>query len=98
VRISSHLFNNMEHTQFKITLCFILLPVAALCFYFGLKDPTMKEIVEMAENKCEGMPDSDSARAYCMVNYVDSYCTDNWKNKSCHEYQMKNLKKAILGE
>ena len=86
----------MEQTQFKKTLCVILLPVAALCFYFGLKDLTMREIVEMAETKCENVPNNDSGRSYCMVDYVNSYCEDNWKNKNCHEYQMKHLKKAVL--
>lgn len=88
----------MGHNEFKVAICCILLPIAAICFYFGFRDFTMQEIVEMANDRCENVPNNDSGRAYCMVNYVDSYCSDNWKNKSCHEYQMKNLKKAILGE
>lgn len=88
----------MEHTEFKVALCFILLPIAATCFYFGLKDFTMQEIVEFAQDKCENVPDTDSGRAHCMVNYVDSYCAENWKNKYCHEYQMRNLKKAVAGQ
>jgi len=88
----------MGHTEFKVALCFILLPIAAGCFYFGLKDFTMQEIVGMAEDKCENVPNNDSSRAYCMVNYVESYCDRNWKNEYCHEYQMKNLKKVVLGE
>lgn len=83
----------MNHTEFKITLSCILLPVAAACFYFGLKDFTMLEIVDMAEEKCENVPDTDAAKAYCMLGYVNSYCDKNWKNEYCHEYQMKNLKK-----
>ena len=84
----------MGHTEFKVALCFILLPIATGCFYFGLKDFTMQEIVGMAEDKCENVPNNDSSRAYCMVNYVNSYCDRNWKNEYCHEYQMKNLKKS----
>jgi hypothetical protein len=88
----------MQQKQFKITVSLLLLPIATLCFYFGLKDPTMKEIVDMANDKCEDLPNTDSARSYCMVNYVDSYCTNNWKNKDCHEFQMRHLNKAVLGD
>ena len=84
----------MKHTEFKNTVAIIITPIIVSCFYFGLKEPTLEEIVEMADNKCENIPNTDSARAYCLVNYVESYCNDHWKNKFCHEYQMGKLKKG----
>ena len=84
----------MAHTKFKIFLSLILLPIAALCFYFGLRDCTMEEIVDMANDKCENVPRNDFTRTYCMVSFVDSYCNDNWKNKYCHEYQMNKIIKG----
>lgn len=85
----------MNHIKFKLFISFILLPAIISCFYFGLKDPTMKEIVEMARDKCADIPATDSARVHCMINYLDTYCNENWKNKACHEYQAKNCKTDI---
>ena len=88
----------MEQTQFKIAVSVILLPIISLCFYFGLKELTMLEIVQLASDKCEDIPSTDSAKVYCFINYIDSYCDTNWKNKACHEYQMKTLKRVNFGE
>lgn len=83
----------MGHTEFKVAVTFLLLPIAAGCFYFGLKDFTMTEIVDMAQDKCDNVPSNGFTRTHCMVDYVDSYCSKNWKNEDCHEYQMKFLNK-----